>query len=161
MGLNATFNNISVISWQSLSLIDGENQSTRRKPSTCRKSLANFIAKCCSEYTSPWAAFELTTLVVIGNDCTGSCKSNYHMITTTVTPKVCHLSKNSSDIISSMLFSQTVATTLLIELKGASINILQRLLMNSVRFWRHFIMNEGYVMLHCCHHTNHYILLME
>jgi hypothetical protein len=27
--------------------------------------------------------FELKTLVVIGTDCTGSCKSNYHMITTT------------------------------------------------------------------------------
>ena len=26
--------------------------------------------------------FELTTLVVIGTDCTASCKSNYHMITT-------------------------------------------------------------------------------
>jgi hypothetical protein len=26
---------------------------------------------------------ELTTLVVIGTDCIGSCKSNYHMITTT------------------------------------------------------------------------------
>jgi hypothetical protein len=26
--------------------------------------------------------FELTMLVVIGTDCTGSCKSNYHMITT-------------------------------------------------------------------------------
>ena len=24
--------------------------------------------------------FKLTTLVVIGTDCTGSCKSNYHMI---------------------------------------------------------------------------------
>jgi hypothetical protein len=27
--------------------------------------------------------FELTTLVVIGTDCIGSCKSNYHMITAT------------------------------------------------------------------------------
>ena len=27
--------------------------------------------------------FELTTLVVIGTDCIGSCKSNYHTITTT------------------------------------------------------------------------------
>jgi hypothetical protein len=27
--------------------------------------------------------FELTTLVVIGTDCTGSCKSNYHAIMTT------------------------------------------------------------------------------
>jgi hypothetical protein len=26
--------------------------------------------------------FELTTIVVIGTDCTGSCKSNFHTITT-------------------------------------------------------------------------------
>ena len=29
-----------------------------------------------------WAGFELTMLVVIGFDCTGSCKSHYHTITT-------------------------------------------------------------------------------
>jgi len=29
------------------------------------------------------AGFELTALVVIGTDYTGSCKSNYHTITTT------------------------------------------------------------------------------
>jgi hypothetical protein len=29
-----------------------------------------------------WVGFELTTLVVIDTDCIGSCKSNYHMITT-------------------------------------------------------------------------------
>ena len=28
------------------------------------------------------AGFKLTTLVVIDTDCIGSCKSNYHMITT-------------------------------------------------------------------------------
>ena len=33
-------------------------------------------------YTSPWSRFELTTSVVIGTDCIGSCKSNYHTITT-------------------------------------------------------------------------------
>ena len=32
--------------------------------------------------------FELTTLVVIGTDCTGSCISNYHMITTTSVPLI-------------------------------------------------------------------------
>jgi len=32
--------------------------------------------------------FELTTLLVIGTDCTASCKSNYHTITTTMAPKV-------------------------------------------------------------------------
>jgi hypothetical protein len=30
-----------------------------------------------------WAGFELITLVVIGNDCICSCKSNFHTITTT------------------------------------------------------------------------------
>jgi hypothetical protein len=36
-------------------------------------------------YTSPWSRFELTTSVVIGTDCIGSCKSNYHAITTMIT----------------------------------------------------------------------------
>ena len=44
----------------------GGNRSTRRKQPTCRKSLTNFII----------------TLVVIGTNCTGSCKSNYHTIMT-------------------------------------------------------------------------------
>jgi hypothetical protein len=34
-----------------------------------------------------WAWFELITLVVIGTDCTGSCKSNYHMSTTMTAPR--------------------------------------------------------------------------
>jgi hypothetical protein len=33
-----------------------------------------------------WTGFELTTLVVIGTDCIGSYKSNYHTITTTTAP---------------------------------------------------------------------------
>jgi hypothetical protein len=33
-----------------------------------------------------WAGFKLTTLVVIGIDCIGSYKSNYHVITTTTAP---------------------------------------------------------------------------
>ena len=36
-------------------------------------------------YTSLWSRFELTTSVVIGTDCIGSCKSNYHTITDTTT----------------------------------------------------------------------------
>jgi len=40
-------------------------------------------------YISPWTGFEITTLVVIGTDCTGSCKSNIHTIMTTVAPNVC------------------------------------------------------------------------
>ena len=32
-------------------------------------------------YISPWSRLELTTRVVIGTDCLGSCTSNYHTIT--------------------------------------------------------------------------------
>jgi hypothetical protein len=37
-------------------------------------------------YTSPWVWVEPTTLVVIGTDCIGSCKSNYNTITATTAP---------------------------------------------------------------------------
>jgi hypothetical protein len=33
-----------------------------------------------------YAGFELTTLLVIGTYCIGSCKSNYNTITTTTDP---------------------------------------------------------------------------
>jgi hypothetical protein len=33
-----------------------------------------------------WAGFELTALVVIDTNCTGSCKSNYYTITTITDP---------------------------------------------------------------------------
>ena len=36
--------------------------------------------------------FELTTLVVIGTDCIGSCKSNYHTITATTVVLVSSIS---------------------------------------------------------------------
>jgi len=34
-----------------VSFIGGGNWSTSRKPSTCHKSLTNFITYCCIEYT--------------------------------------------------------------------------------------------------------------
>ena len=40
-----------------------------------------------SQYTSPWTGFDLSTLVVIGMDCTGSCKYMYsYLMITTTTP---------------------------------------------------------------------------
>jgi hypothetical protein len=44
-------------------------------------------------YTLPWSRCELTTSVVIGTDCIGRCKSNYHTITNTTIPTTI-LSKN-------------------------------------------------------------------
>jgi hypothetical protein len=67
MVFNATFNNISVISWWSVLLVEETGE-------TCHKSLKNFFRQCCIEYISPWTGFKLTTLVVIGTDYTGSCK---------------------------------------------------------------------------------------
>ena len=74
MGFNATFNNISVISWWS---VPGENQ----RPVTSHwEILSHHVVSSTPRYER---AFELTTLAVRGTDCTGSCKSNYHMITAT------------------------------------------------------------------------------
>jgi len=50
MVFNATFINISII--MAVSFIGGGNQSTVRKPPTCRKLLTNFITQCCIEHTS-------------------------------------------------------------------------------------------------------------
>jgi hypothetical protein len=60
-----------------VSFIGGGNRSTWRKPPTCRKSLTNFITMLYRVHLAR-VAFELTTIVVIGTDCIGSCKSNYH-----------------------------------------------------------------------------------
>jgi hypothetical protein len=37
-------------------------------------------------YTLPWSRFKLTTPVIIGTDCKGNCKSNYHTIIATMAP---------------------------------------------------------------------------
>jgi hypothetical protein len=67
-----TFYNISDISWRSVLLVEetgvpGENH----RPVANHRQTVSHIA---------WAGFELTTLAVIGTDCTGSYKSNYHTI---------------------------------------------------------------------------------
>ena len=80
MVFNATFNNISVY--------HGSQFYWWRKPEDLEKStdLSQVTDKPdhIMLYTSPWSRFELTTSVVIGTDCIGSCKSNSHLITATV-----------------------------------------------------------------------------
>jgi hypothetical protein len=48
---------------------------------TDRHAIAEILLKVhIMLYTSPWSRFELTTSMVIGTDCIGSCKSKYHTI---------------------------------------------------------------------------------
>jgi hypothetical protein len=48
----------------------------------------NFSKHGCRKSLTNWTGFKLTTLVVIDSDCIGSCKSNYHTITTTMAPNI-------------------------------------------------------------------------
>ena len=59
--------------------------NTRRKPLICRKSLTIFITMLHQVHLDR-AGLEITTLVVIGADCIGNCKSNSHTITATTAP---------------------------------------------------------------------------
>ena len=72
--VNATFNNISVISWRSVLLVQetGENHW----PIATASHWQTWSHKVV--YTSPWAGFKLTTLVVVVTDYIGGWKSNYH-----------------------------------------------------------------------------------
>ena len=85
MVFNANFSNISAISWWSVLFVEetgvpGENHDLSEVTDKLYHIMLHHVHFA-------WAGFELTTLVVIGTDCIGSHKSNYHMITTTMVPQ--------------------------------------------------------------------------
>jgi len=84
MLFNATFDNISVISWRSVLLVEetGIPRENHRPAASHWQTLWHKAVAI----THSHMGFELTTLVVIGTDCISGCKSNYHTITITMVP---------------------------------------------------------------------------
>jgi len=80
MVFNTTFNNISVISWLSVLLVE-EIGVPRENHQPAGSHWQNWSHNAVQ--SSPWVGIELTTSVVIGTDCIDSCNSNYHTITAT------------------------------------------------------------------------------
>ena len=77
MVFNATFNNISVISWQSVLLVEatGIPRENHRPTAIHWQTLSHNVVSSTARH------------VVICTDCTGSCKSNNHTITTGATSR--------------------------------------------------------------------------
>ena len=75
MVFNTTFNNISVISWRQVLLLEETTVGTDLPQVTDKLYLVMLY-----RIHLTWTGLELTTLVVTATDCIGSSKSNYHMV---------------------------------------------------------------------------------
>jgi len=82
MVFDATFNNISAITWRQFY---GWRKPEDPEKSTDMSKVTDKLYKTMLD-TSPWSKFEVTTSVLIGTNCLGSCKFNYHTIMAKTAP---------------------------------------------------------------------------
>ena len=134
MVFNATFNNISVISWRSVLLVEETREPVENHCPVTDKLYHIML------YTLPWSRFKLTTSVVIGTDCIGSCKSNYHMITATTAPvlfvPLAHPSLVRHIFFSSLQFLTLLLVTSWILQRYPCDNTCQIQNHNKIRLWK-------------------------
>jgi hypothetical protein len=69
-------------------LTAGQCFSSGTPASPTNKIDCHDVTEILLKVASSTKTITITTLVVIGTDCTGSCKSNYHTITTTTKPSL-------------------------------------------------------------------------
>jgi hypothetical protein len=100
MVTNATFNNITVISWQSVLLVEetGCLRETQQSAASHWQTLSHNVVHLAL------MVIRTRLSVVVGTDCLGSCKSNYH----TITPRRSPIALGIHDLIESILISATI-----------------------------------------------------
>ena len=80
MVFNTTFNNISVILWRLVLLVEETGVTVENhQPVVSHWQIYHIMLY---QVHLAMSRIKLTMLVVISTDCIDSCKSNYHMITT-------------------------------------------------------------------------------